>query len=207
MSRTSCALPGWAGKLEPDGTLVLTDPAGRSSQPARPGDDAARLLAQIAAGDKDALACVYDSCAGRVFGLACRVLADARLAEAVVEEVFVHLWERPESFDPARPSLACQLLTDARRRSLAKLAPGQVPVTPKVVASPTARGAEIGDGGGEGLADLSTGEREVVELAYFGGYTARQIGFLLDVTEASVCARIDAGLQRLRRAMANENDA
>jgi len=175
--------------------------------PARPGGDAARLLAQIAAGDKGALACVYDSCAGRVFGLACRVLDYARLAEEVVEEVFVHLWERPESFDLARTSLECQLLTDARHRSLSKLTPGQVPVTPKVVASPTARGAEVGDGGADGSAALSTDERQVVELAFFGGYTARQIGSLLDLTEASVCARIDAGLQRLRRAMADENDA
>ncbi len=71
---------------------------------APPPDDAA-LVTAVAAGSEDALAALYDRHAAAIHATALRLAGDRRVAEDVVQEVFLTLWNRAEHFDPRRGSL------------------------------------------------------------------------------------------------------
>jgi RNA polymerase sigma-70 factor (ECF subfamily) len=172
----------------------------------------AALVVAIARFDQAALAEVYRRHAGAVFALARRVLVDAGAAEEVLQEVLLKLWSQPDRFDPGRGSLRSFLLTQAHSRSV------------DIVRSSGARrrredadvhrNAESGydlerevwdlamaEHVRDALATLSDGERSAIELAYFGGYSYREVAEILGHPEGTVKTRIRVGLQRLRAAL------
>ena len=81
----------------------------------------ARLVRELVAGSDDALARLYDRHADAVHGAAYRLTSDRALAEDIVQETFLALWNRAEQFDPSRGSLAAWLLTIARNRTVDRL--------------------------------------------------------------------------------------
>ena len=158
---------------------------------------------------QDALAEAYRRHAGAVFALARRLLVDPGMAEEVVQEVFLRLWNQPERFDPERGSLRAFLLAQTHGRSV------------DVLRSETSRRrreerdarqtAESGYDIEREVMDLSTAEevnavmaalpvdeRRAIELAYFGGHTYRQVAVMLDQPEGTVKSRIRSGLRRMR---------
>lgn len=82
------------------------------------GDWDAKMVARIAAGDDDALAAVYDQLAPTLNGLARRISHDAALAEDVVQDVFVTLWQHPDAFDARQGSLRTWLSLLTHRRTV-----------------------------------------------------------------------------------------
>jgi RNA polymerase sigma-70 factor (ECF subfamily) len=78
----------------------------------------AELIRQVADGSQTALAELYDRHAGAVFGLAFQVSRDRGVAEDVVQEAFLALWNRAELFDPTVGSLTSWLYSIARHRAL-----------------------------------------------------------------------------------------
>jgi len=102
----------------------------------RPGarDDAA-LVREVAGGSYDALADLYDRYATAIFAVARRLTTDRGVAEEVVQDTFLALWDRAESYDPRSGSLAAWLHTIARNRTVDRLrAMGR---RPALVAPPT----------------------------------------------------------------------
>ena len=85
-----------------------------------PGVDAA-LVREVAAGSHDALAELYDRHGDAVFAAASRLTSDRGLAEEVVQETFLALWNRADTFDPSIGSLAAWLHTIARNRTVDRL--------------------------------------------------------------------------------------
>jgi RNA polymerase sigma-70 factor, ECF subfamily len=88
-------------------------------RPGRP-DDAA-LVHEVAGGSYDALAMLYDRHADAVFAVARRLTSDRGVAEEVVQDTFLALWDRATTFDPAMGSLAAWLHTIARNRTVDRL--------------------------------------------------------------------------------------
>src|SRR6187401_2754020 len=84
------------------------------------GSDAT-LVRAVAEGSHDALAALYDRHADAVFASASRLTSDRGLAEEVVQETFLALWNRAETFDPSVGSLAAWLHTIARNRTVDRL--------------------------------------------------------------------------------------
>ena len=76
--------------------------------------DDAVLVRAVAAGSEDALAALYDRHVNGIHAVALRLTNDRQLAEEVVQETFLALWNRAELFDPALASLATWLRTIAR---------------------------------------------------------------------------------------------
>jgi RNA polymerase sigma-70 factor, ECF subfamily len=83
-------------------------------------DDAA-LVRALAAGSEDALAALYDRHVDGIHAVALRLTNDRQLAEEVVQETFLALWNRAELYDPAVASLATWLRTIARNRTVDRL--------------------------------------------------------------------------------------
>jgi len=86
----------------------------------RRADDAA-LVREVAAGSEDALGMLYDQYVDAVYAASSRLTADRQIAEEVVQETFLALWNRAELFDPAVGSLAAWLHTIARNRTVDRL--------------------------------------------------------------------------------------
>ena len=104
-----------------------------------PTDDAA-VVRRMAAGSEAALELIYDRYASAIFAAAYRLTADRGTAEEVVQETFLALWNRAESFDAAVGSLAAWLHTIARNRAIDRLrAAGR---RPSLVALSSAAGSD-----------------------------------------------------------------
>jgi RNA polymerase sigma-70 factor, ECF subfamily len=107
-----------------------------------PGDEAA-LVSEVAAGSQDALAALYDRHVDAVFAAAIRLTSDRQVAEEVVQETFLALWNRAELFNPGTGSLAAWLHTIARNRTVDRLrAAGR---RPNLVPLSSASGADEND--------------------------------------------------------------
>ena len=171
--------------------------------------DAALAIA-ISRYEQSALAEAYKRHAGAVFALARRLLVDQALAEEVVQEVFLRLWNDPTRFDPDRGSLRSFLLIDAHGRAVDSLRSDasrrerEDRDARKTAANPYDLEYEAGDlvvvaKVRNALEHLPDDERAAIEVAYFGGYTYREVAARLDVPEGTVKSRIRSGLRRLHR--------
>lgn len=186
---------------------LTTDPA-----PARTDAD---LVARVAAGDERALAELYDRHATVLLGLARRVLGDTADAEEVLQEVFVHAWSRAGSYDPGRSSVATWLALVARsraidrlrsRRSFDRTVEGARQQSPPGHESPRAasvvlaheRGARVA----AALAELPPEQRQVIEMAYYGGLSQTEIAGATGIPLGTVKTRTLLAMKKLRAALA-----
>ncbi|WP_236884138.1 sigma-70 family RNA polymerase sigma factor [Devosia sp. A16] len=90
----------------------------------RPAVSPETLLVRIAEADRAALAALFESEAGRLLAIARRIVRRSDLAEEVVQETFVAVWQRSRQFDPARGSARGWLTTMVRNRALNMLRDG-----------------------------------------------------------------------------------
>jgi len=169
----------------------------------------ATLVVAIGRWRQDALAEAYRRHAGAVFGLAQRVVNDRTLAEEVVQEVFLRLWDTPDRFDPDRGSLRSYLLAQCHGRAvdLVRSEQSRRNREEKEHRQRAEAGYDlehevwdlaVAEHVRDALRELPDDERRAIELAYFGGHTYREVADLLDQPEGTVKSRIRSGLRRLR---------
>ena len=174
--------------------------------------DDAGLVRAIGEHDEGALAEAYRRHADSCFALARRVMLDRALAEEVVQELFVRLWNRPELYEPDRGSLRSFLIAQAHGRSVDLLRAEtarrrrEEREARERIAEPIDVDREIvnlseAEAVQTALAALPETERAAIELAYFGGHTYREVAALLEQPEGTVKSRIRAGMLRLRAAL------
>jgi RNA polymerase sigma-70 factor (ECF subfamily) len=80
--------------------------------------DLADLLARVAARDREAFAAVYKATSAKLWGIVVRILPRRDIAEDVLQDVYVRIWERAVSFDPAKASPITWMATIARNRAI-----------------------------------------------------------------------------------------
>jgi len=175
----------------------------------------AAVRTRLLAGEDAALGEVYDQYSSFVYGLAQRVIGDPRAAEDVSQEVFLHIWEHPEAFDPARGAMRTWLGTLAHRRSVdyirreearrrrnqreASRRPTSIPdveeMATALVAAERVRAA---------LDVLPREQRQAIQLAYFEGKTYREVAEVLGIPEGTAKSRLRLGLRRIAEALEAE---
>lgn len=169
----------------------------------------AALVFAIARYEQAALAEAYRRHGGAVHGLAKRLLLEDGAAEEVVQEVFLRLWRQPDRFDPDRGSLRSFLLAQSHGRAVDMIRSEE---SRRNREERDARRSAVGDYDLESevwdlevsdkisgaLGALPEEQRSAIVLAYFGGYTYREVATILGEPEGTVKSRIRAGLTRLR---------
>ena len=174
------------------------------------------LIRRIASGDSEALSQLYDSSNRAVFGLIQRILNDPAGAEEVTLEVYTQVWRQAANYDPRRGTPSAWLLTIARSRAIDRFRSTdqtrrrQEPMElvelardtgadPEESASAAERGALV-----RGALDrLPPEQRQVIELAYFGGYSHSEIAAQLQLPLGTVKTRTRLAMGRLREALSS----
>jgi RNA polymerase sigma factor (sigma-70 family) len=186
-------------------------------------DEAARdleLHRRIANGDGEAFRELYRRYASAAYGLSLRITAQPMLAQEVTQDAFLALWRTPDAFDPARGAFRSFFLSlvhhravdtvrrEERLRRRAELASNLEPVRDEDVADEVVEDAylsvrrkEVRDA----LTTLSPEQRQVIELAYFGGLTQTRIAETLGIPVGTVKTRTLAAMRKLRRSLEPED--
>jgi len=184
------------------------------------GLDDRALVARVSEGDGGALEALYRRYGRPCYGLARRILADDQFAQDVVQEVFLTVWRDASRFDAARGGFSSWLLTmthhkavDAvrreenlrKRRTTSDVLEGRESDAPKVEEEVWSllRRSRVRDA----LKTLPDPQREALTLAYFGGYTQREIAGLTSTPLGTVKTRMLAGMRRLRETLDGISDA
>jgi RNA polymerase sigma-70 factor (ECF subfamily) len=178
-----------------------------------PEQSDAELVLALAERDTSALGSLYDRYGGLAYSVAFRVLGDSGLSEDTVQECFLKLWASAAGFDPARGSLRTWLLTLVRNRSIDKLrsrrsrSGRETDLELAAAAATQASGSDPWDEVAlaaeqhavrTALARLPVEQRQAVELAYFGGYSQREIAEMTKVPLSTVKGRMRLALEKLR---------
>jgi RNA polymerase sigma factor (sigma-70 family) len=173
----------------------------------------AALVRRIRAGDRAAVDDLYARFRRPAFALARRILSDDALAEDVLQDVFLSVWRDPGAFDRSRGSFASWLLAmvhhkavdvvrreESQRRRRSRAEEDLVLAAPTVVqdVEEEAWARVVSERVRVALALLPTAQREALTLAYYGGYTQREVAALTGAPLGTVKTRMLAGMRRLK---------
>jgi RNA polymerase sigma factor (sigma-70 family) len=168
------------------------------------------LAAALTAGDMAALDTLYVRYGRLAYSLALRILGDPGRAEDVVQEAFVKIWSRAPSFDAARGSLRTWVLTIVRNSAVDQLrhASGRERDELALLAEIPAQGEgsdpwrEVAEAlerksVRDALRALPAEQRQVIELAYFGGYSQVEISRMLGIPLGTIKSRTRLAHEKL----------
>ncbi len=171
------------------------------------------LMERVAGGDTRAFEAIYDRYSRRAYSLARRITGEAAGAEEATQDAFLALWRGASRFDPERASLATWLLALARYRSIDLLRRGMPRALDRVLTEGAAESIEAPERTEDqvialqehdqalGLvAELRPEQREVIDLAYFAGYSQTEIAARVGIPLSTVKGRARLGLLKLREA-------
>jgi RNA polymerase sigma-70 factor (ECF subfamily) len=172
------------------------------------------LMPLVHDGDPRAFEVVFDRHADAAFSLAYRMCGRRGMAQDVVQEAFLSMWRSGARYDRARGSVRSWILGVVRNRTIdlfrresvhagrdvnAESAVDRMPSSEDVARDAERR--EDARGVRTALRDLPPDQRQVIELAYFGGFSHSQIAEMLEVPAGTVKGRMRLGLTKLRVAL------
>ena len=166
--------------------------------------------------DKDAFAVLYDRYARLVYGMAIQMVGQEEAGEAA-QEIFMRLWRKADQFDAARGSFRSWFLMVARNYLRDQLRflyinnqQAHLPEWQQLLEQLVDPGANVAETAAsheqrrliaEAIDTLPDEQRQVILMAYFGGYTQSVIARTLDWPLGTVKKRVRLGLQKLRKTM------
>ncbi|MFD6423182.1 sigma-70 family RNA polymerase sigma factor [Streptomyces sp. NPDC060198] len=174
------------------------------------GPDLQDLLVQVARGDQDAFAQVYDTVCGPVLGLIRTVLRDPAQSEEVAQEVLVEVWRTAPRYQPSRGSAMNWVLTLAHHRAVDRVRSAEASAAREHRAALLDRTPAYDEVTEQVesrlereqvrrcLRTLSELQRESVTLAYYRGLTYSEVAELLGAPLGTIKTRLRDGLIRMR---------
>jgi len=177
-------------------------------------------MALVRDGEPRAFEVIFDRHSQAAFSLAYRMCGRRAMAEDVVQEAFMSLWRSGARYDRRRGSVRSWVLgvvhnraIDAFRRGLvrdsrnvsdegiADRLPAAEQTDVEVARRDEARTVRVA------LDELPAEQRQVIELAFFGGFTHLQIAEMLELPPGTVKGRMRLGLTKMRMALADPAEA
>lgn len=183
----------------------------------RPTETDELLMERVAAGDLRAFEIIYDRHHRQAYSLARRIAGRAGGAEEATQEAFLSAWRSASKFDPERASLATWLLALVRNRSIDWLRRAKPQLTYQAMPEAVERieapehteedvlALQEHDRARRLVAELPPEQREVIDLAYFAGYTQTEIATKVGIPLGTVKGRARLGLEKLRDAAERES--
>jgi len=184
------------------------------------GLDDEELMQRLVYRDLGAFRALYDRYGNLVYSAAFRIVRDGQIAEDMVQEIFLRIWRRPESYVEQRGRFVTWLTSVARNRAVDEIRSRgrrfryetaspeeQERELPAPDTNDPALTAELADQRRLILAALTQipmEQRQIIELAYFGGLTQQEIAERLSQPLGTVKTRIRLGMQKLRAALTPE---
>lgn len=173
-------------------------------------DGLAEALVAVAGGSRTALRDLYSRTSSKLFGICLRILGDRGEAEDVLQEIYLNVWRRAGSFDPARASPITWLATLARNRAIDRLRSGgrlrpAAPIEAALDAPDPADDAFTRLAASEDRArlmgcveELDARQSGAIRAAFFEGFTYSELAQRSDVPLATMKSWVRRGLIRLR---------
>lgn len=165
------------------------------------------LVALLKQRNQKAFSHLYDNYSGALYGIVLQILENAELANDVLQEVFINIWRRIETYDAAKGRLYTWMLNIARNASIDQLRSKNYQNSQKNQSIPE----NVDSLGGSStqmsvdsiglkkmLEKLRMEQRVLIELAYFKGYTHEEIAEMEDIPLGTVKTRIRNALIQLR---------
>jgi RNA polymerase sigma-70 factor (ECF subfamily) len=171
------------------------------------------LLAATGRGDQRAFAQLYQAAASHLYGLLLRILQRRDWAEEALQDCFLKVWQKSETYDPSKGAPLTWLMTIARYRALDLLRvkrpevgmPEQESELPPMALEDPTENPESRAVEQEGMGQLSDclrglqeEQRKSVLLAYYEGYTHQELAQAMDAPLGTVKSWVRRGLARLR---------
>ncbi|MGZ6610782.1 MAG: RNA polymerase sigma factor, partial [Solirubrobacteraceae bacterium] len=178
------------------------------------------LMPLVHDGDARAFEVVFDRHADAAFSLAYRMCGRRAMAQDIVQDAFLSLWRSGARYDRARGSVRSWVLGVVRNRAIdlfrretvrtgrdisAEGVVERMPASEDVAVDAERR--EDARDVRAALSDLPSEQRQVIELAYFGGFSHMQIAEMLEVPAGTVKGRMRLGLTKLRVALGDPSGA
>ena len=171
------------------------------------------LIKSLANGDQSAMTPLYDSTSRLIYGLVLRILNEAATAEEVLLDVYTQVWRQASAYDEKRGAPLAWLTTIARSRAIDRLRSGMheqqfkqplesaVMFTAAESAGDFTVASEMQKLVREALGTLPPEQREVIELAYYGGFSHSEIALKLGQPLGTIKTRTRLGMMKLREAL------
>ena len=172
------------------------------------------LVELVAQKDAGALEALYDRYGRPAYSLARRILTEETLAQDVVQEVFLSLWRDARRFDAGRGTVATYLLSMTHHRAVDVVRREEnlrrwrtsdegleLEPDPKARVEDEVEASERRAQVRAALGELPAAQREALLLAYFGGYTQREVAALVGVPLGTVKTRMAAGMRKMKAAL------
>lgn len=166
------------------------------------------LVKRLQAKDKSALEFLYDNYSGALYGVIFRVLKNEDIAEEVLQDVFLKIWDRFEQYDPTKGKLFTWMLNIARNQAIDKTRSKEISKDQKtrgienVVSRIDNKGSveqRIEDIGVKDIIrNLPDDQQFVVEYLYFKGYSQSELAEEFNIPLGTVKTRLRLAMQSLR---------
>jgi RNA polymerase sigma-70 factor (ECF subfamily) len=165
------------------------------------------LVASLRKKEEEAFSYLYEHYSGALYGVIKQIVGDVELGNDVLQETFVNIWRRIESYDEAKGRLFTWMLNVARNAAIDKTrsrgfqqSQRQIPLDGEVI-QPSVRPGIDDYGLKKLILKLKDEQRLLIDLSYFQGYTHEQIATALHIPLGTVKTRIRSALTQLRALM------
>lgn len=165
------------------------------------------LVSSLRQKNEEAFSYLYEHYSGALYGVIKQIVTDAELGNDVLQETFVNIWRRIDSYDETKGRLFTWMLNIARNAAIDKTrskgfqqSQRQIPLDGDVI-QPSVRPGVDDYGLKRLILKLKDEQRLLIDLSYFQGYTHEQIATALHIPLGTVKTRIRSALTQLRALM------
>lgn len=181
------------------------------------------LLECIADGDEEALAQLYDQYSAILFGLIRSIVNNKEIAEDLLQEIFLLIWDRADNFDASKGSVYTWLITLTRNKSIDTIRskafrqqqqhvsadqsePHFYPASNEQSPFESMLLNEKAEIIKNALNNIPAKQREVIEIAYFEGFSQSKIAEIYNIPLGTVKTRMRQGLEKLQALLKNKEE-